>query len=90
MVRPIGRVVPGGVTFDAEGLVDRPPDPDHDHTTGYLEQSFGDHGWSKSLGAINVALCDASCRTVASGISQVTWQYAITPNDNNPLPSDWQ
>jgi len=34
-------------------------------------------------------MMDGSVRGVSSGVSQTTWQYAITPNDGNPLPSDW-
>lgn len=34
-------------------------------------------------------LADGSVRGVSSSVSQVTWQRAITPNDGNPLGSDW-
>jgi len=40
-------------------------------------------------GAAVVAMLDGSCRTVSGSVSQTTWQYAITPNDGNPLGSDW-
>jgi prepilin-type N-terminal cleavage/methylation domain-containing protein len=38
---------------------------------------------------IQVALGDGSVRLVSTSISQPTWQHAITPNDGNPLGSDW-
>jgi prepilin-type N-terminal cleavage/methylation domain-containing protein len=40
-------------------------------------------------GAINIALCDGSVRTVQSGISPSTWQIALYPRDGLPLPNDW-
>ena len=40
-------------------------------------------------GYIQVAMCDASVRTVAVGVSQATWQAAHTPNAGDKLGSDW-
>ncbi len=40
-------------------------------------------------GGIMVGLGDGSVRLVNSGISQQTWQNAVTPNDGQPLGSDW-
>ncbi len=39
---------------------------------------------------IQVALCDASVRTVSLGISQATWQAAHTPGANDRLGGDWE
>jgi prepilin-type processing-associated H-X9-DG protein len=39
--------------------------------------------------ACNVAMLDGSVRGVSASVSQPTWQNAITPNDGNPLGSDW-
>jgi prepilin-type N-terminal cleavage/methylation domain-containing protein len=38
---------------------------------------------------IQVTLGDGSVRLVSTSISQITWQRAVTPNDGNPLGSDW-
>jgi prepilin-type N-terminal cleavage/methylation domain-containing protein len=38
---------------------------------------------------IQVALCDASVRTVGSDVSPGTWLLAIQPADGQPLPADW-
>lgn len=38
---------------------------------------------------IVTGLADGSVRTVASGVSQPTWQYAILPDDGQPMGSDW-
>jgi len=38
---------------------------------------------------MNVALGDGSVRGVNSGISLTTWTNACTPNDGNPLGSNW-
>jgi len=40
-------------------------------------------------GAAMAALGDASVRSVAPGVSNQTWLWAIMPDDGNPLPSDW-
>jgi type II secretory pathway pseudopilin PulG len=40
-------------------------------------------------GSCLVALADGSVRGVSSGVSQVTWQYAVMPNDGQPLGSNW-
>jgi prepilin-type N-terminal cleavage/methylation domain-containing protein len=34
-------------------------------------------------------MADGSVRGVSSSVSQNTWLLAITPNDGNPLPSNW-
>jgi prepilin-type N-terminal cleavage/methylation domain-containing protein len=38
---------------------------------------------------INVLLMDGSVRNVSPSISQLTWAYAITPDDGQPLGPDW-
>jgi prepilin-type N-terminal cleavage/methylation domain-containing protein len=40
-------------------------------------------------GGMNVALADASVRTVSPAVSQPTWTYALLPCDGQPLGSDW-
>ncbi len=40
-------------------------------------------------GTALVGLLDGSVRGVSPSISQVTWQNAITPDDGNPLGSNW-
>jgi prepilin-type N-terminal cleavage/methylation domain-containing protein len=40
-------------------------------------------------GNVMVGMGDGSCRGVTSGITQLTWQYALQPADGNPLGSDW-
>ncbi len=44
---------------------------------------------SPHTGVILVGLADGSVRGVSAGVSQKTWSWACTPNDGNPLPSDW-
>jgi prepilin-type N-terminal cleavage/methylation domain-containing protein len=34
-------------------------------------------------------LADGSVRNVSNGISPVTWVYAVSPSDRQPMPSDW-
>lgn len=41
------------------------------------------------IGGMVVGLGDGSVRVVTRGVSLTTWQWACTPNDGNPLPSDW-
>jgi prepilin-type N-terminal cleavage/methylation domain-containing protein len=42
-----------------------------------------------SSGGMQVALGDASVRTVTNGTSANTWYLACNPSDGNPLPADW-
>jgi prepilin-type N-terminal cleavage/methylation domain-containing protein len=44
---------------------------------------------SFSAGGIIVGLGDGSVRTVSAGISQSTWQFALTPANGEVLGSDW-
>jgi prepilin-type N-terminal cleavage/methylation domain-containing protein len=44
---------------------------------------------SNTQGGILVGLFDGSVHVVAQGISQLTWQDAVQPNDGIPLGSDW-
>jgi prepilin-type N-terminal cleavage/methylation domain-containing protein len=44
---------------------------------------------SSTTGGILVGLFDGSVRMVAQGISQLTWQNAVQPQDGNPLGNDW-
>jgi prepilin-type N-terminal cleavage/methylation domain-containing protein len=41
------------------------------------------------IGGMVVGLGDGSVRVVTRGVSLTTWIWACTPNDGNPLPSDW-
>jgi prepilin-type N-terminal cleavage/methylation domain-containing protein len=45
-------------------------------------QSFG-------IAGLQVALADGSCRMVGTSVGLTTWNYAMCPNDGNPLGSDW-
>jgi hypothetical protein len=38
---------------------------------------------------VNVTLMDGSIRNINTSLSQLTWQYALTPADGMPLNSDW-
>jgi prepilin-type N-terminal cleavage/methylation domain-containing protein len=40
-------------------------------------------------GTMQAGLGDGSVRAVSSSVSIQTWIYAGTPNDGNPLPSNW-
>jgi prepilin-type N-terminal cleavage/methylation domain-containing protein len=40
-------------------------------------------------GTMNAGLGDGSVRNVSSSVSPTTWFLACTPNDGNPLPSNW-
>jgi len=40
-------------------------------------------------GTMQVGLADGSVRGVSGSMSVTTWWHACTPNDNNPLGSDW-
>lgn len=42
-----------------------------------------------SAGGIQVGLGDGSVRVITPNISQITWSYACTPADGNPMPPDW-
>jgi len=46
-------------------------------------------GHSFGLGGIQVGLGDASVRTVSPAVTVTTWNYAMCPNDGNPLGNDW-
>jgi prepilin-type N-terminal cleavage/methylation domain-containing protein len=36
-----------------------------------------------------IGLGDGSVRSISNSVAQLTWQYAILPDDGNPMPSDW-
>jgi len=40
-------------------------------------------------GAAQVLLGDGSVRGVTANVSAGTWLIAITPDDGNPMPSNW-
>ncbi len=40
--------------------------------------------------AIQVAICDASVRSVAIGVSQATWQAVHTPGAGDAIGADWE
>jgi len=49
------------------------------------------HPYAPSTGhtSCNVLLMDGSVRGVSASVSQQTWIWACTPDDGNPLPSNW-
>jgi prepilin-type N-terminal cleavage/methylation domain-containing protein len=44
---------------------------------------------SAHAGSLQVALMDGSVRGITSGVSALTWSYAVFPADGFPMPSDW-
>jgi prepilin-type N-terminal cleavage/methylation domain-containing protein len=44
---------------------------------------------SLNSGGLCVAMGDGSSRLVSNAVSILTWQYAVSPNDGQPLGSDW-
>jgi prepilin-type N-terminal cleavage/methylation domain-containing protein len=42
-----------------------------------------------SSGGILVSMCDGSVRLVSSGVSQASWQYALTPSGGEVFDSTW-
>jgi prepilin-type N-terminal cleavage/methylation domain-containing protein len=42
-----------------------------------------------TLSGIMVGMGDGSCRTVSPNLSQLTWTYALLPNDGQVLGPDW-
>jgi prepilin-type N-terminal cleavage/methylation domain-containing protein len=44
---------------------------------------------SPHTAVMNIGLGDGSVRSISSGMTQLTWQYAIIPDDGNPMPSNW-
>jgi prepilin-type N-terminal cleavage/methylation domain-containing protein len=44
---------------------------------------------SAHTASVQVLLMDGSVRGVSSGVSATTWSYACTPDDGNPLGSNW-
>jgi prepilin-type N-terminal cleavage/methylation domain-containing protein len=42
-----------------------------------------------SSAAMMAGLADGSVRTVTNGVSPSTWYLACSPNDGQPMPSDW-
>jgi prepilin-type N-terminal cleavage/methylation domain-containing protein len=42
-----------------------------------------------SAGGIQVGLGDGSVRSVAPGLSQISWGRAVVPNDGLPMGADW-
>jgi hypothetical protein len=47
-----------------------------------MPQSFG-------TGGLSVALLDGTVRMINPAMSRDTWRSAVLPNDNVPLPADW-
>jgi prepilin-type N-terminal cleavage/methylation domain-containing protein len=48
-----------------------------------------DYAQGLSSGGVQVALGDASVRSVSSGVTPFTWYCALMPSDGQPLGSDW-
>jgi hypothetical protein len=49
----------------------------------------GDTPASPHAAGILVGLADGSVRVVSSGVSGLTWAYAVSPADSQVLGSDW-
>src|SRR5262249_31904435 len=49
------------------------------------------NGWTAHAAhsVLHVALPDRRGRSVSPSIAQATWNFAMLPRDNNPLPGDW-
>ncbi len=64
----------GGIGFQAG--------PSMQSCNWYVTQGF-------HTGSMQVGMGDGSCRGVSGSISVGTWTFACTPNDGNPLGTDW-
>jgi type II secretory pathway pseudopilin PulG len=58
-------------------------------TLSQVNCQFGAVAHSFGIAGIQVALADASCRTVYPTMTALTWNLAMQPNDGNSLGSDW-
>ena len=52
-------------------------------------QSTPGYCQSPHTGVMNIGMGDASVRGISSSMQQLTWQYAIIPDDGNVMPGDW-
>jgi len=77
----IGQMNCGGALY-SNGNVPFQAGPSAQSCNWYVTQ--GGHA-----GTMQVALGDGSVRGVADSLSVNTWVHACTPNDGNPLGSDW-
>jgi prepilin-type N-terminal cleavage/methylation domain-containing protein len=77
----LGQMNDGGANFSS-GSVAFQAGPTVQSCNWYVTQ--GGH-----TGGMVVGLGDGSTRTVNPSMSVTTWIYACTPNDGNPLGSDW-
>jgi prepilin-type N-terminal cleavage/methylation domain-containing protein len=79
----MGRLVTGPITTAPSYL----PLPEFNKTP---QSATGGNTPSTPHGnVIQVLLADASVHTISSGISAVTWAYALSPADGQPMPADW-
>ncbi|HXG10150.1 MAG TPA: DUF1559 domain-containing protein [Gemmataceae bacterium] len=73
------------------GPITAPPDylppPEFNKTPATC--THGNTPSSPHSGLIMVALADGSVRTVNASITGVTWAYAMSPVDRQPLGPDW-
>jgi prepilin-type N-terminal cleavage/methylation domain-containing protein len=76
-----GEMNAGGAEFDYNGIGFQ-AGPSVAQCNWYVTQ--GSH-----TGSMQVGLGDGSVRGVTLGVSVQTWIFACTPNDGNPLGSDW-
>jgi hypothetical protein len=76
----IGQMNDGGALFSS-GNVGFQAGPSAQQCNWYVTQ--GGHS------AMQVGLGDGSVRGVSNGVSVTTWVFACTPNDGNPLGSNW-
>jgi prepilin-type N-terminal cleavage/methylation domain-containing protein len=69
------------------------PQPNYNGVAFQTSPSAAACNWYVTQGAhsgtMQVGLGDGSVRGVSSGVSVTTWTNACTPNDGNPLGSDW-
>jgi prepilin-type N-terminal cleavage/methylation domain-containing protein/prepilin-type processing-associated H-X9-DG protein len=54
-------------------------------------QNICDRARSQAIhsGTVNALLMDGSVRGIASGVTALTWQYAINPGDGQVMGADW-
>jgi prepilin-type N-terminal cleavage/methylation domain-containing protein len=72
----------GGTINGPNGLIPFQVNPSAANCNWYVTQTAHDGGMVVGIG-------DASVRVITGSITPLTWWYACTPNDGNPLGSDW-
>lgn len=77
------------ITFPAVGVYLSPPNSYYQIGVNQITCATYANASTGHTAVIQAGMCDGSVKQITQGTSQLTYNFALMPNDGYPMPEDW-